>query len=275
MPHLTPEQVARLRAKMTFLREFYANGCAYPYRQGEELKKTSKYKTSDGVCMAMSLDWLRRRLWNAYNPAELAKRNFDDAKYGTDKNRVALTNKHGKLQDVYVKDKKPGPTNVDTLVAKLAAASIVSSGMDRLEVRSLGVYGEIPGYEFDEAAWARTKDSIAPTGAPNAHFRFKERFAGALAEARGKLSDAAPAVGVLFEMSGDGGGHAVALYLTRTRDWFFDPNFGEYSFAVATQLSREINFVANVWFDVYHTFMQMDALSFSLVRYRPPAVVTT
>jgi hypothetical protein len=275
MPPLTPEEQDRLREKMTWLRDLYVGECAYPYKQGELLKKTSKYKKSGGVCMAMSLDWLRRKLWNVYNASAKAKRNFDDQKYATEKSRIALTTKHGKLQDAYTAGKTRGSESVESVLGKLTTAGVVSSGMDRLTAVQLLYNGRVHGYTFDEALYQRTKDGLFPaSGSPNAHYAFKEKLRDALAEARTKLSDATPAVGLMFEISGDEGtGHAMAFFLTRTRDAFFDPNVGEYGFAVATQRTRELNFVANLWFDVYHTFLKMDDLTFSLVTYRAPDVI--
>ena len=41
----------------------------------------------------------------------------------------------------------------------------------------------------------------------------------------------------------------------------------------AVDPQREINFVANLWFDVYHKFYQMDTLTFSAIEYQPAPVV--
>ena len=270
MPPLTPEQRESLMRKVADLKHVYLANCAYPYRQGDELKKTSAYRKSQGVCFAMCLDWLRRRMWNVYNPEMKAKRNFNDPKYdATKKARVALTTKHGKLQDAYKQQvEQQRHSTVHTILGKMVEAAVVSSGMDRLSATKIA---DVYAYELDEQAWEDTKNGMMRMGAANAHYAFKQKLAGALQSARDKLATV-PAVGVLIEMQGDDG-HAIALFLNATQDAFLDPNLGEYTFTPRSEKDRELNFVANVWYDVYHRFFGMDGIRFSLIEYQGADVI--
>jgi len=266
---LTDEQRAALAKKVGDIQTMFASNRRFAYDQAAELRKTSKYKKSQGVCFAMSIDWLRRRLWNVYNAGAKAKRNFDAAKYTqNEKRRVALTEKHGRLQDAYQKNvAEVRLAPVQSILARFVQAGVVSSGMDRLVATKLD---DIHGYQLDEAVWAKTKDGLVPMGAPNTHFAFKQKLQAMLDRVRGLLTPAAPALGLLVSMQGDGG-HAIAFFFTMGQDVFFDPNFGEFEFAAPAQRARELTFVTDLWFDVYHRYYNMDALEFTLIAYQAPA----
>jgi len=261
---LTEEQKKAAREKVAWLMTVYQNHCAYRYSQAEELKKTWKYRDSQGVCFAMSLDWLRRKMFNLNNPGLKQKHELNDPQYNSKSKRVHLTKKHGKLQDAYLTNKKAtrvGRATTDGHITAMVAANVVNSGLDHLTV---GACDHVPAYQLDESPRARN----AGLGTANAHLTFAQKLKDFVERAEGVLAaNPDPAVGILFHMQGGNGGHATAFLLDTGQIRFFDPNVGEFFFDRNTERRLAVQFVSLLWFDLYHTYRQFDTLEFELIRY--------
>jgi len=257
---IPPEKRAEAKAKLLELTSLYAGHCSYPYSQAAELKKTWLYRNSDGVCFAMSLDWLRRKLYNVYNLSQ--KHEFDDPKYDSNRNRARLTKKHGRLHAVYkqdVKDSALGRAKTTNHISAMVAANVVKSGLDKLTV---GQSDFVWNYQLDDRPETRAQGM----GTANPRLTFADKLYDAIARAEKLLSNE-DAVGILFHMRGDGG-HATAFLLDETDIRFFDPNVGEYFFSRMTEKYLALRFVSKLWFDIYHHYLKFDSLEFEPVQYQ-------
>jgi CTP synthase (UTP-ammonia lyase) len=253
---LNEEQRAAARQKVVELTDLFDNDCVFRYQQAAELKKVWKYRNSNGVCFAMSFDWLRRKMHNSATPFAKPKRNFDDAKYASKTNRVQLTTKHAVLQDAYkdsMKQNKYAHNSVH--LTAMVAENVVKSGLDRLNVAGVT---QVHSYELQEGI------SI---GCANTHLAMQSKLAAALDAAEQELQTS-PSVGIAFHMTGDGGGHATAFHITNPSLRFFDPNVGEYQLNRVAGRRRALQFVSLLWFDLYHRFFKMDSLEFETIKYQ-------
>jgi len=268
MAQLTEEEKQELRKMLEALKVGHKDYMTYSYDQAALLKKVPKYKDSNGICFAMSLDWLRRLLYNASNPLEKQKRNFNDAKYTEKESKLkALTKKQAELHDVY---KPYTGRDLSLIINQMRDSNVVSKGMDQLKQHHRAE--TISPSEYDEEIFKAAKKSGYSSGSENAHLKVKEFIKRHIGLRQQEVSPQLPGVGVLMELEGEAegwGGHTIAFYIEPNAIRVFDPNLGEYRFPLGADRGRTqaSNFITDLWYDIYFRIYKFTKIALEFLKY--------
>jgi hypothetical protein len=242
---LEPEATPVRRAIIDLI-DRYKDNCAYPYRQSALLAKGN-----EGACFGMSMDWLRRNMFNLdvlngkFGKIE-GKRNFDDPKYNKLGKRKRLTNKHVELQEVYEKFK--GDRIVETQAVINAMAGATSGRFNKEPI--------VKSLQSLQAVWPESERLLNSDNLGRVFRRLLEKYVGKaveLMEPRG--------TGILMAIDfSDRQHHATVFLVEYYVIRFFDPNVGEFFF-----LHEDYDKLGGFVLELLQRFYQPTGLKFEWV----------
>jgi hypothetical protein len=210
-----------------------------------EMKETMRFKQGDytpglenkiGICFAMSLDWIRRKIWNSQISDEKKRKKETWDQKGLDKRLRRLDALQTVKKNFFdpkitlsaydterTKNRKSQEKKTDADFASKSFAALMQGGRHET---------------FDQPKDTALEDNV-------------QHILAKFDSVRKSMGDT---FGVLFEVNGRGMGHAYALFCHRRQWSLFDPNLGEFL------LRSEPRKVIIDWFEIYHALGMVDML---------------
>ena len=238
------------RARIQTLKHVYADHCVFSFRQADKLASTRHWE-SQGVCMTLSLDWLRRHLHNRGRPEAKEKRNYGDKKYETRRGRQSLMEKTVAAQSVYEGARARGFSSGAAGALASFNEGIPANNAPRKTRTRLRLLPKFACLSTSDVATSsiRLDDGLQAHRAKQWFYDNVSEYYDACLPA---LDSNIPALGIILSLLGGGEGHAVAFLLSPEEIRFFDPNLGEYSFRRTDERFLCFGLAATLWADWYY-----------------------
>jgi hypothetical protein len=243
----------------------------YRYSQKKRLVRIDK-DNPRGICEGMSHDWLRRKFFNANNPDEKPKKNFNEySKKQLDRLTLKQQEIHSagrggslpkyddalrrwKEERAYEKFKGDPERQSDEVGKVISTFTPSFQAMTTTPLKDLSVDASRLDYTKPATLFAATRDFYVAirTG-------IETQSRPVLDPSNGSRR---PAAGLLFGIDSKSTGHAMALFIDRKWISFFDPNMGEYATATPDEMA---SLVATLIVNVYGLDMGTRTMSLTAI----------